>query len=63
MNSGAINGSYKIEIDVPVRLIGLIIGKGGETIKSINTRTGAFVCLSKDEYSKRGRKVVTITGT
>jgi len=29
MNSGAINGSYKVEMEVPVRLIGLIIGKGG----------------------------------
>lgn len=63
MNSGAINGSYKIEMQVPVRLIGLIIGKGGETIKGINTKTGAFVCLSKDEYSKRNRKILTITGT
>jgi len=31
-----------------VRLIGLVIGKGGETIKGINARTGAFVCLNKD---------------
>lgn len=46
-----------------MRLIGLIIGKGGETIKGINAKTGAFVCLSKDEYSKRNRKIVTITGT
>lgn len=63
MNTGSIGGSHKIEVEVPVRLIGLIIGKGGETIKGINARTGAYVCLNKDECSRRNRKIVTITGT
>lgn len=48
---------------MPTRLIGLIIGKGGETIKGINAKTGAFVCLNKDEVSKKNRKILTITGT
>lgn len=48
MNMGTVSGSHKIEVEVPVRLIGLVIGKGGETIKGINARTGAFVCLNKD---------------
>lgn len=46
-----------------MRLIGLVIGKGGETIKGINAKTGAFVCLSKDEFSHRNRKILTISGT
>jgi hypothetical protein len=29
MNSGAVTGSHKLEVEVPVRLIGLVIGKGG----------------------------------
>jgi far upstream element-binding protein len=62
MNSGAVSGSYKIEVEVPVRLIGLVIGRGGETIKGINTKTGAFVCLSKDEIHDKARKILTITG-
>lgn len=48
MNNGAVSGSHMIQVEVPVRLIGLVIGKGGETIKGINARTGAFVCLKKD---------------
>ena len=63
MNNGAVSGSHKIEVEVPVRLIGLVIGKGGETIKGINAKTGAFVCLNKDETSRKNRKILTITGT
>lgn len=63
MTSGAVIGSHRIEVEVPVRLIGLVIGKGGETIKGINTKTGAFVCLSKDEPTRRNKKVLTICGT
>lgn len=48
MNMGTVSGSHIIEVEVPVRLIGLVIGKGGQTIKGINARTGAFVCLNKD---------------
>lgn len=40
-----------------------MIGKGGETIKGINTKTGAFVSLSKTDQIKKNRKVLTITGT
>lgn len=29
-------------------MVGLVIGKGGETIKQINAKTGAFVALSKE---------------
>jgi predicted PilT family ATPase len=63
MNSGAVSGSHRIDVEVPVRLIGLVIGKGGETIKGINTKTGAFVCLSKDEMHDKNKKILTISGT
>jgi hypothetical protein len=41
----------------------LVIGKNGETIKGINAKTGAFVCLNKDETSIKNRKILTISGT
>ena len=50
MNSGAIDGSYKIDVEVPLSLVGLIIGKGGETIKRLNSESGAFVCLSNEKH-------------
>jgi len=31
-------------------MVGLVIGKNGETVKSINQRTGAFVALSREEH-------------
>lgn len=64
MNSGAVSGNHLIEVEVPVRLIGLVIGKGGQTIKGINAKTNAFVCLKKDDMgiSRRNKKVLTITG-
>jgi len=52
-----------MEVEVPTRLIGLVIGKGGDTIKGINTKTGAFVCLNKDDLTRKARKVLTISGT
>ena len=62
LTSGALAGSHVINMEVPHRLIGLIIGKKGETIKNINHKTGAFVCLSKDDYIDRDKKLLTITG-
>ncbi|KAK2371971.1 far upstream element-binding protein [Trifolium repens] len=41
----AIVGSDQIQIQVPNEKVGLIIGKGGETIKSLQTRTGARIQL------------------
>lgn len=38
----------RTEIQVPVNLIGLVIGKQGDTIKSINAKTGGYVWLSKE---------------
>ena len=36
------------EMFVPDNLVGLIIGKGGETIKGINKTSGAIVFIPKE---------------
>jgi far upstream element-binding protein len=38
----------RVEVHVPNNMIGLVIGKGGDTIKGINGRTGAFVSISRE---------------
>lgn len=45
-------------------MVGLVIGKGGETVKTINSKTGAFVVLSKEEHHQNlDKKIVFISGT
>lgn len=45
-------------------MVGLVIGKGGETIKNINQKTGAFVVLSKEpEHENMPKKMFLISGS
>lgn len=41
------NEKHTIDIEVSIRFIGFIIGKGGQTIKGINQKSGAFVFISQ----------------
>lgn len=57
-------GSLEIEIPVPADKVGLIIGRGGETIRNLQTRSGARIQLIPQnvpgEQSKE--KKVKVTG-
>jgi len=44
-------------------MVGLIIGKSGETIRSINQRTGAYVFIPPDCKPGDRNRILTITGT
>ena len=41
-------GNLKEEFPVPDNMIGLVIGKGGETIKGIHNKSGAHVFIPKE---------------
>lgn len=56
-------GEEKIEIIIPHTVIGLVIGKGGENIKRIQSETGATVRVDPHTVDEQGNKVCTITGT
>lgn len=43
-------------------MVGLVIGKGGETIKSINQRTGAYVFIPPEVRYGEVNRSITITG-
>jgi far upstream element-binding protein len=48
---------------IPANKTGLVIGRGGETIKSINGESGAHVELSRDSQNNPNEKVFVIKGT
>uniref|UniRef100_A0AC34QWA0 K Homology domain-containing protein n=2 Tax=Panagrolaimus sp. JU765 TaxID=591449 RepID=A0AC34QWA0_9BILA len=48
---------------VPANKTGLVIGKGGDTIKQINAESGAHVELSRDPPPNPAEKVFVIKGT
>ena len=46
------------EMKIPFSKVGLIIGKGGETIKMLQNKTGAHIQVSKDTSSANERTVI-----
>lgn len=54
-----------VVIKVPNNMVGLIIGKGGETIKSLQTRSGARIQVQRDVDTPPGatEREVTLIGT
>ncbi|KAG6659182.1 far upstream element-binding protein 2-like isoform X1 [Carya illinoinensis] len=58
--------SEQIEIQVPNEKVGIIIGKGGETIKGLQTRTGARIQVLIPQHLPEGdesrERTVRVTG-
>lgn len=61
--SGAGGGSEVFYMHVPSNKTGLVIGKGGETIKQICGESGAHVELSRDPPPNATEKIFIIKGT
>lgn len=57
------NESLKMRMLVPAVQVGAIIGKGGETIKSIINDTGSALTITKDALGTSTDKGVDMTGT
>jgi len=51
------------ELPVPDNLVGLIIGRGGETIKGIYSKTGAAVFIPKTCDPGKAERVLVVSGT
>ncbi|KAG0486997.1 hypothetical protein HPP92_009092 [Vanilla planifolia] len=59
------SGGEQTEIQVPNEKVGMIIGKGGETIKNLQTKTGARIQLLPQHLSERDSskvRTIRITG-
>lgn len=61
---GGINsGEYSMEMKIATGKVGLVIGKGGETIKSLQERAGCKMVLFQDgEYASDPEKPLRISG-
>ena len=52
----------RTEVQVPDNLVGLIIGRGGETIKGINLRSGAVVFIPKECEPGKTDRILVLSG-
>lgn len=59
---GAGGGNNFVEIMIPGSKVGLIIGKGGETIKQLQERTGAKMVVIQDGPTQEMEKPLRISG-
>eukprot|EP00474_Spongospora_subterranea_P000617 CRZ01075.1 hypothetical protein [Spongospora subterranea] len=50
-------------INVAANAVGQIIGRGGDTIKMLQTKTGAFIQVSRESDPSSNMKTVTLEGT
>ncbi|KAF3481351.1 P-element somatic inhibitor [Arthroderma uncinatum] len=57
------DGSDSMQIMVPDRTVGLIIGRSGETIKDLQERSGCRVNIARDGESVNGLRPVSLTGS
>ena len=56
-------GGGLFEMLIPGHKVGLVIGKGGETIKQIQEQTGATLIIIQDSNQQTEQKPMRITGT
>lgn len=57
------DGEYTEQIMVPDRTVGLIIGRGGETIRDLQERSGCHVNIVGENKSVNGLRPVNLIGT
>lgn len=56
-------GERTVQIMVPDRTVGLIIGRGGETIRDLQERSGCHVNITAENKSINGLRPVNLIGT
>lgn len=57
------SGGKSKTINVAINQVGLIIGRGGETIKMLQSKTGASIQVSREADPHSNMKMVTIEGS
>lgn len=60
---GGGGGNSTVEIMVPGNKVGLVIGKGGETIKNLQMQTGAKIVIIQENNSPANEKPLRISGS
>lgn len=57
------DGEHTVQMLVPDKTVGLIIGRGGETIKDIQEKSGCHVNIVGENKSINGQRPVNLIGT
>src|SRR6202034_4435830 len=57
------DGEDSMQIMVPDRTVGLIIGRGGETIRDLQERSGCHVNIVGEQKSVNGLRPVNLIGS
>lgn len=61
--SATVEGEFSVQIDIPKGKVGLIIGKGGETIKGLQEQAGCKMVMYQDgDYANAPEKPLCING-
>lgn len=61
--SGGNEGASEIQFAVPANKCGLVIGKGGETVRNINQQSGAHVEIARGAPPSPHEKIFVIRGS
>jgi len=59
---GGMGGGGQFEMLIPGQKVGLVIGKGGETIKQLQAQTGAKMIIIQDSNEQTDQKPLRISG-
>eukprot|EP00871_Galdieria_phlegrea_P005193 jgi/Galph1/5675/GphlegSOOS_G4384.1 len=62
ISSVSSTGSVQAELWIPVDRVGVIIGVGGQTIKSLEEQSQATIVVHNDKVNAVGEKLVTVVG-
>lgn len=57
------NKHTSLNFPIPLNLTGMVIGRGGDTLKSLMQRTGAIIEVPKHFNPTTGERILTLTGT
>ncbi|KXN69090.1 hypothetical protein CONCODRAFT_71744 [Conidiobolus coronatus NRRL 28638] len=55
-------GMIRIQVPIPISKVGLVIGRGGETIRELQTRSGCKVMVLPEEDTVKQERFVQIQG-
>jgi far upstream element-binding protein len=57
------SGGNTVSVSVPGNKVGLVIGRGGETIRSLESQSGAKIAIAQENPGERSyERTINITG-
>ena len=60
---GSSHGEHRMEIRIPTERVGIVIGKGGDTIRQLQQMTGCTIQVAKESPAGESDRIITLIGT